>query len=242
MSFRKWFDDIVLPARRRKALLTRAAMKMKYRMASAAFDRWMQYHQHAKAVYEQCTHALLRIKNMAVAKAFTGWRKLVDAIHIARRAFGKLANMRLMRAWNTWVGAVEQTRWERTRDGLASLHQQMEDLRAENERLRRDNERFVRMIDSGAWSRARVDELARVRAAQGLLPCASRGSTRELPPSLWARAGGHHAGAGARGADAPHRRPPPGGRPVRGSRPAQAAHQGRQQRQRAQPRDHCRHP
>ena len=58
---------------------------------------------------------------------------------------------------------MEESRWERTHEGVAALHEEMDALRAENERLRRDNERFVRMIDSGNWSSARVDELARAR-------------------------------------------------------------------------------
>ena len=65
---------------------------------------------------------------------------------------------------------MELRRYEESQEFADAVKAQLARLNSENERLRRDNERFVRLIDSGQWSRARVDELSKAR--------------RALPPSL----------------------------------------------------------
>ena len=51
------------------------------------------------------------------------------------------------------------TRDEDNAETADKMRTRLEALEGENAKLRRDNERFVRLIDSGDWTRQRVDEM-----------------------------------------------------------------------------------
>lgn len=113
--------------------------------------------EEREAIYRAVKHWLNRCLSSAMEK----WGDACRFARVAKRALMRMYLRGMSKAWEQWWAAIELQRYERSEDGHADMRAQMEAIRRENERLRRDNERFVRLIDSGQWSRARVDEISK---------------------------------------------------------------------------------
>lgn len=83
---------------------------------------------------------------------------------ILLKAIAKKNKQRLLRSIKQWMDLMRKMKNKKREEQIEALSLQIEQLKAENNRLRRDNERFVRLIDSGDWSRSRVEELRKVRS------------------------------------------------------------------------------
>lgn len=99
--------------------------------------------------------------NRLLSSAMEKWMDACRFARVAKRALMRMYLRAMSKAWAQWGEAIELQKYERTEGGHGDMRSRMDQLRAENERLRRDNERFVRLIDSGQWSRARVDEISK---------------------------------------------------------------------------------
>lgn len=123
----------------------------------AAIPSTLPRREQREALYRAMKHWTDRTISAAMEKWFDACR----FARVAKRALMKMYLRHVSRAFLQWCEAIELIKYERSEAGHDEMRAMMDAMRRENERLRRDNERFVRLIDSGQWSRARVDEISK---------------------------------------------------------------------------------
>lgn len=160
-AFNTWFGDVVAPRRRRRVMLARVIGKALHRRQAAAWESWREWVADARADREALYRSLKHWTNRALSSAMEKWFDACRFARVAKRALMKMYLRAVSRAWEQWWAAIELQQFERTQEGHDAMRGELDRLRRENDRLRRDNERFVRLIDSGQWSRARVDEISK---------------------------------------------------------------------------------
>ncbi|KAK3288910.1 hypothetical protein CYMTET_3635 [Cymbomonas tetramitiformis] len=159
-AWTKWYD-VILAKKRREGLLKKALLRMKNRLMGAGWMSWLDYLLWRKKKKK----IMMRWMRPKMAAGYYGWAERV-AERKARRAFAKGCIMKMLKrklamVWNKWIEFCRIMNEERSDGYIDKVKAELDKLNGENARLRRDNERFVRLIDSGSWSRSRVDEMAR---------------------------------------------------------------------------------
>jgi hypothetical protein len=157
-AWQAWLQAMALQQLRRQQL---AAAARHHRQQSKA-RAWLAWAGRAQ-LHRRKRCAAGRWRAPLQARAFRAWRAHAAAQARQRLVLARAAARRQRRLLAASFGGWQQRVADKQLGAQLSQHHSLQDqlarLCAENERLRRDNERFVRLVDSGEWTRGRVAEL-----------------------------------------------------------------------------------